>query len=64
MSKANVNTLMDLWAAMLLLFGAQPPFANSSDMYSVLDGIQHGDALWESFSAKYTGDIPAHDPPT
>ncbi|KAH9946456.1 hypothetical protein B0H21DRAFT_693696 [Amylocystis lapponica] len=61
MSKAHVNELMDLWATSMLPFGGQPPFANSTDMYTVIDTIQHGDAPWQSFSARYTGDIPSGD---
>ncbi|KAH9919576.1 hypothetical protein B0H21DRAFT_702115 [Amylocystis lapponica] len=63
MSKAHINMLMDLWAASLLRFGGHPPFANSSDMYAVIDAIQHGDAPWQSFSARYMGDMPAGEPP-
>ncbi|KAH9910902.1 hypothetical protein B0H21DRAFT_782479 [Amylocystis lapponica] len=63
MSKAYINDLMDIWAASLLLFGGHPPFANATDMYSVIDSIQHGDAPWQSFSAKYTGAMPEGEVP-
>ncbi|OSX57853.1 hypothetical protein POSPLADRAFT_1121276, partial [Postia placenta MAD-698-R-SB12] len=60
MSQGNINDLMDIWAASLLPYGGNPPFASASDMHSVIDTIQHGNAPWQSFSAKYMGELP-HD---
>ncbi|KAI0732760.1 hypothetical protein C8Q72DRAFT_773966, partial [Fomitopsis betulina] len=65
MSRGDISTLMDLWAASLIAFGAQPPFANTADMLAVIDSIQHGDAPWCSFTVQYTGPLPANgDMPT
>ncbi|KAH9835642.1 uncharacterized protein C8Q71DRAFT_762915 [Rhodofomes roseus] len=58
MSAGDVGTIMDLWAASLISFGAKPPFANAVDMLAVIDEIQHGDAPWRSFIVQYQGPIP------
>ncbi|KAF7310321.1 hypothetical protein MIND_00406200 [Mycena indigotica] len=40
-----------------------PPFANDEDLYATIDSIPLGDIPWQSFSVKYTGELP-DDPPT
>ncbi|TFY56705.1 hypothetical protein EVJ58_g7473 [Rhodofomes roseus] len=58
MSQGDVSTLMDLWAASLVAFGAKPPFSNAADMLTVIDSIRHGDAPWRSFTVRYQGALP------
>ncbi|KAF9230591.1 hypothetical protein BU15DRAFT_91081 [Melanogaster broomeanus] len=41
----------------------KPPFADHRHMYKTIDATAIGDVKWQSFSASYTGEIPAVDPP-
>lgn len=64
LSQSNITILMELWAASLRPFGASPPFSSYRDLYATIDAITLGDATWESFSVHYTGEVPAHNPPS
>ncbi|KAF9816376.1 hypothetical protein IEO21_04129 [Rhodonia placenta] len=64
MSKSDINTLMDLWAASMLPYGSQPPFDSVENMYSTIDATELGDAPWESFVGEYTGPQPDDDVPS
>ena len=55
---------MNLWAASLLPYGGRPPFASAADLLAVIDGIEHGDAPWHSFTVCYTGPLPEGHVPT
>jgi hypothetical protein len=48
-SAANINKALDLWATSMMEFGGDVPWANSTDLYSTIDAIQHGDAPWKSY---------------
>ena len=61
MSQADVDTLMRLWAA--TTSDGCAPFLNHQEMLSTIDAIDLGDIPWQSFSAKYSGDIPPTNPP-
>ncbi|KAH9914673.1 uncharacterized protein B0H18DRAFT_1125390 [Fomitopsis serialis] len=63
MSGARIDELLDLWKASLIPFGADPPFADHQDLYNVIDATTVGDAPWESFTARYTGELPDGDVP-
>ncbi|KAH9924419.1 uncharacterized protein B0H18DRAFT_878025 [Fomitopsis serialis] len=63
MSGANIDELLDLWAASLIPFGAEPPFANRQDLYNIIDSTTIGDAPWESFTVQYTGELPEGEVP-
>ncbi|KAI0071438.1 hypothetical protein K474DRAFT_1687078 [Panus rudis PR-1116 ss-1] len=58
MSQGNIDELLDMWAETLLPYDAHPPFADHQELLSLIDEIEHGDAPWQSFSVRYTGDIP------
>ncbi|KAL6303589.1 hypothetical protein BKA93DRAFT_817925 [Sparassis latifolia] len=58
MSQSKINTLMDLWAASLLPYGADPPFADYANMYHTIDATPEGGIPWQSFTAAYTGTLP------
>ncbi len=62
MSQGNVDLLMDLWAASLLRFGGEPPFANVKHMHELIDSTPLGDAPWTTMEASYTGELPANPP--
>ncbi|KZT70892.1 hypothetical protein DAEQUDRAFT_688244 [Daedalea quercina L-15889] len=64
MSQGHVTKLMDLWAASLVPFGAEPPFANADDMLATIDAIPHGDAPWYCFEVGYEGQLPDGDVPS
>lgn len=64
MSGKKIDELMDIWAA-FNEGDTSPPFANSKDLYDVIDAIEVGDVAWQSFSVKYNGEIPeGSTPPT
>ncbi|THH15686.1 hypothetical protein EUX98_g9428 [Antrodiella citrinella] len=58
MSGPNVNWLMDAFAAFGYGFGAAPPFKDTTHMHNTVDSTPLGDALWSSFTAQYTGEMP------
>jgi hypothetical protein len=62
-SAANINKALDLWAASVMEFGGDVPWANSTDLYSTIDAIQHGDAPWKSYQIRYRGPTPPGTPP-
>ena len=37
-------------------------FKSANDMYSTLDSIPYGEALWMTFKVKYNGPITPHTP--
>ncbi|KAG2754832.1 hypothetical protein P692DRAFT_20720601 [Suillus brevipes Sb2] len=62
---AQIDHLLDLWAASLLRAGAdssQVLFTDHHDVYRTIDNTPLGDVKWRSFSVKYTGDIPDEGP--
>lgn len=61
MSRANVDTLMRLWAATLP--DGRAPFLHHQDMLATIDAIDLGDIPWQSFSATYSGKVPPVSPP-
>ena len=61
MSQADTDTLMDLWAATTP--DGRAPFRNHQEMLTTIDAIEVGDVPWQSFSAKYSGEIPPTNPP-
>ncbi|KAF9234884.1 hypothetical protein BU15DRAFT_89804 [Melanogaster broomeanus] len=63
MSAAQIDVLLDLWAASLLKHGDKPPFAHHQHLYRTIDSTPLGDIKWQSFSVRYTGEIPATNPP-
>ncbi|KAF9231628.1 hypothetical protein BU15DRAFT_68170 [Melanogaster broomeanus] len=63
MSAPKIDVLLDLWASTLYPYKAKPPFADHRHMYKTIDATAIGDVKWQSFSASYTGEIPAVDPP-
>ncbi|KAH9848231.1 hypothetical protein C2E23DRAFT_740030, partial [Lenzites betulinus] len=57
MSAANINDLMQIWAATLPP-DHDPPFTNSRDLYESIDTIPLGDIPWQEFRVTYTGPRP------
>ncbi|TFY56536.1 hypothetical protein EVJ58_g7581 [Rhodofomes roseus] len=64
MSQRDINTLMDLWAASLVEYGGQPPFANSANLLDTIDAIALGDAPWSKIELSYQGPQPEGDVPS
>jgi hypothetical protein len=67
MPQAQIDILMELWAASLLLANNgdsshSPPFANHEDLHHVIDSTELGDVPWESLSVQYQGERPADAP--
>ena len=61
MSQGDIDVLMQLWASTTADHHA--PFKGHEDMLAAIDSIQHGEAPWHSFSAKYSGNCPSVNPP-
>ena len=61
MSQADIDTLMRLWAATTP--DGRAPFLNHQEMLTTIDAIDLGDTPWQSFSAKYSGEVPPVNPP-
>ena len=62
-SAANIDLALDLWAASVMEFGKDVPWANSADLYSTIDAIQHGNAPWKTYPIRYQGPLPPGTPP-
>ena len=62
-SEAGINKVLDLWAASLLKFGEDIPWANAQELYATIDSIQHGQAPWKALKVRYTGPLPEGMPP-
>jgi hypothetical protein len=43
MSTGNIDTLLRLWTATLIPYGADPPFTKYTQMYDTIDSIPLGD---------------------
>ncbi|KIK81742.1 hypothetical protein PAXRUDRAFT_15073 [Paxillus rubicundulus Ve08.2h10] len=63
MSAPKIDILLDLWASTLYPYKTKPPYADHRDMYKTIDVTTISDVKWQSFSASYTGKIPAANPP-
>ncbi|KAG0692045.1 hypothetical protein DFH29DRAFT_985968 [Suillus ampliporus] len=59
MSAPNINTLLDLWATLLLKHHDHPPFADHKDLYKTINNIPIGGINWQSFNIQYSRDKPA-----
>jgi hypothetical protein len=57
----GIKRLMEILAAK---YGADNvPYASEDDMYNAIDSIEIGNAPWQSFAVRYTGEIPEGEPP-
>ena len=54
MSQNDVDTLMRLWTTS----NGHAPFLKHHNMLSMIDAINFQDVQWQSFSTKYSGDVP------
>ncbi|KAI0704508.1 hypothetical protein C8T65DRAFT_709094 [Cerioporus squamosus] len=63
MSGKNITKLMELWAADVVRYGGQPPFADQADLYATIDAIVLGDVPWSCLKGRYQGTRPAGDAP-
>ncbi|KAJ6475936.1 hypothetical protein C8R47DRAFT_1181557 [Mycena vitilis] len=61
-SAGQINTALDLWAAQVLQYGAEPPWRTAQELYAAIDSIQHGDAPWKVYQIRYTGPRPPVPP--
>jgi Plavaka transposase len=61
MSAGNIDTLLRLWTATLVPYGANPPFTKHTQMYDIIDSMPLGDVQWEHFMCKYNSDLPSGD---
>ena len=61
MSAGDINFILDLWAASLMVHEDEPPFSNAKELYDVIDSTPLGDIVWESFSIQHNGTQPTHN---
>jgi len=52
----KIDVVLDLWAAMVLQLGRQPPFTNHKDLYHVIDNTCVGDVKWKGFNVGFNGE--------
>lgn len=64
MSAGNIDIIFKLWAASLAVHRDSPPFSDHAEMYNTIDSTPLGDLPWQSFSLKYSGDVPEGDVPS
>lgn len=57
-SGGDINFILNLWAASLVVHDDTPPFADHNEMYDIIDSMPIGDVPWESFSLQYNGIQP------
>jgi hypothetical protein len=57
-SAGLIDKALDLWAATVLEFGRDSPWANSNELYATIDAIQHGNAPWKVYKVRYQGPLP------
>jgi len=59
MPGTEIDELMQIWANTLPA-DQEPPFVDHNDLYNTIDATISGDALWQSFSITYSGELPAN----
>lgn len=64
MSRAQIDELMQIWAARAALEGGTTPFTGSKDLHDTIDAIEEGDTPWYSFRVGYNGDRPLGEVPS
>ena len=62
-SAALIDKALDIWAATVLEFGGNSPWANSNELYAAIDAIQLGDVPWKVYKLRYQGPLPQGTPP-
>ncbi|KAG1856020.1 hypothetical protein DFJ58DRAFT_716121 [Suillus subalutaceus] len=55
----SIDHILNIWAASLIHAGSKSTiFSDHRSVYKAIDNTPLGDVKWESFTVKYTGDIP------
>ncbi|KAI0245200.1 hypothetical protein BJV78DRAFT_1277494 [Lactifluus subvellereus] len=58
-----IDKALDLWAAIVMEFGRDSPWKNSSELYATIDAIKYGDSPWKTYEIRYQGPLPPGTPP-
>ena len=58
LSQRKSNTLLELWAAMLIPHGGSPPTVNHRDLCQQIDAIELRNVPWETAHLNYNGLLP------
>ncbi|KIO03187.1 hypothetical protein M404DRAFT_114065, partial [Pisolithus tinctorius Marx 270] len=64
LSAGKINQLLHLWGLSLAPHQDTPPFADHTDLYKTINATPTGDAPWESFRLKYSGNKASEDVPS
>ncbi|KAI9455985.1 hypothetical protein HD554DRAFT_2207366 [Boletus coccyginus] len=59
-ASCKIDTLMDIWS--MMYNGHDPPFRSHDALYKSIDAIPYGDCPWQSFSVRYSGQLPENSP--
>ena len=62
LSNNAINTLFNLWNAMLVPHNDTAPFTNHKDVHSTSDAIKLDNMLWQSYTARYNSLYPEDGP--
>jgi hypothetical protein len=63
-SAGDINFILGLWAASLVIHGDEPPFLSAKHMYDTIDSTPLGDVHWESITLQYEGAQPVDNTPS
>ncbi len=63
MPAGQLNNLLQIWCS-TMQNGADPPFANTDDLYQTIDATNIGSMPWQSFTISYGGDMGPGEPPS
>ena len=59
----QIDTLLEIWAALLLGLGGNPLFTDHTDLYRVIDSMSVGAVKWENFKITYKRKWNGEDEP-
>ncbi|KAI5986089.1 hypothetical protein F5J12DRAFT_728880, partial [Pisolithus orientalis] len=59
----QMDTLLEIWATLLLELGSNPLFTNHTDLYHVIDSMSVGAVKWENFKITYKCKQDVQDEP-
>lgn len=62
-SEDKINKALDIWAASVLEYGGEAPWANAKELYATIDAVKQGDAPWKVYEVRYSGPLPVGKPP-
>ncbi|KAI6117126.1 hypothetical protein EDD16DRAFT_1693070 [Pisolithus croceorrhizus] len=62
MPARKIDTLLDIWAVLLIGLGGQLLFTNHTDLYCIIDSTHTGNVKQDNFTIQYTGKEQGGEP--